>query len=220
MHIQGTWVCDEDGRSLILRGCNLGGSTKVPAVENDAGVSFAGKPFPLEDAEERFAEMKRWGLRFNRLIVPWEALEHEGPGIYDEAYLAYLRKLLLIAEKYNILMWIDPHQDVWGRAAGGDGAPAWTLEALGIDTGRLEAAGAVIPRQTNAIVPPDKRPRMTWPAGNNRYAAATMFTLFFAGNVFAPAAVMDDKITRSTGGSNGNSYSGETAQDWLQKRYI
>jgi hypothetical protein len=31
---------------------------------------------------------------------------------------------------------------------------------------------------------------------------------------------MDDKITRSTGGSNGNSYSGETAQDWLQKRYI
>jgi hypothetical protein len=182
-------------------------------VENEAGVSFAGKPFPLEDADVRFAEMERWGLRFNRLIVPWEALEHEGPGIYDESYLAYLRKLLLIAGKYNLSVWIDPHQDVWGRVAGGDGAPAWTLEALGIDTKRLEAAGAVLPRQANTIVPPDKRPRMTWPAGNNRYAAATMFTLFFAGNVFAPDAVMDEKIT---GSSNG----GETVQDWFQKRYI
>ena len=210
MYIRDNRICDEEGRALILRGCNLGGSTKVPAVETREGVSFVGKPFPLEDAEERFAELKRWGLRFNRLVVPWEALEHQGPGVYDEAYLAYLRKLLLVAEKYGIALWIDPHQDVWSRVTGGDGAPAWTLEALGIDTSRLEAAGAVLPHRE--IVPPECHPRiMTWPAGNNRYAAATMFTLFFAGNAYAPSARLDGAVT---GGA------AETVQDWLQQRFI
>jgi len=209
MYIRESRICDEEGRALILRGCNLGGSTKVPAVENQEGVSFVGKPFPLEDAEERFAELKRWGLRFNRLVIPWEALEHQGPGVYDEAYLAYLRKILLIAEKYGISLWIDPHQDVWSRAAGGDGAPLWTLEALGIDTTRMEAAGAVLSHRE--LVLPDCRPLMTWPAGYNRYAAATMFTLFFAGNVYAPSTKLDDAVT---GGTT------ETVQDWLQQRYI
>ena len=211
MYIKGTWIYDEQGRALILRGCNLGGTTKVPVVEDlSAGtVSFAGKPFSLDEAEERFAELKRWGLYFNRLIVPWEALEHEGPGIYDEAYLAYLRKLLIIAEKNGIYMWIDPHQDVWGRAAGGDGAPAWTLEALGMDTGALEAAGAILPGEITGITPPDRRPLMTWPAGNNRYAAATMFTLFFAGNAFAPSVKPAPAIS-------GNA----SIQDWLQTRFI
>lgn len=238
MRIQGSWIVDSEGRALILRGCNLGGSTKVPvgyegegALEvspsahceippasgpdnppgADSGppvpsprISYTGKPFPLEDAGARFAELARWGLRWNRLIVPWEAIEHEGPGIYDEAYLAYLRKLLLAAEEHGVRLWIDPHQDVWGRAAGGDGAPAWTLEALGIDTGRLEAAGAILPRTVTGITPPECRPLMTWPAGNNRYAAATMFTLFFAGSVYAP----DTRV--------GN----ENIQDWLQTRFI
>ena len=213
MHIKGSWICDEEGRSLILRGCNLGGSTKVPVVEDaSAGkVSFTGKPFPLEAAEERFAELKRWGLYFNRLVVPWETIEHEGPGMYDEEYLAYLRKLLLIAEKQGIYVWIDPHQDVWGRAAGGDGAPAWTLESLGIKTEALEAAGAILPKKVTDIVPPDRRPLMTWPAGNNRYAAATMFTLFFAGNVFAPGVKPDPALAGS----------GRPAiQDWLQTCFI
>ncbi|MCL1928156.1 MAG: cellulase family glycosylhydrolase [Treponema sp.] len=214
MYIKGAWICDEEGRSLILRGCNLGGSTKVPVVEDiSAGtVSFVGKPFLLEDADERFAELKRWGFYFNRLIVPWEALEHEGPGKYDEAYLAYLRKLLLSAEKHGIYMWIDPHQDVWSRTAGGDGAPAWTLEALGIDTGLLEAAGAVLSKEITGITTPDRRPLMTWPAGNNRYAAATMFTLFFAGNAFAPSV----KPATVIAGSDANT----PIQNWLQTRFI
>jgi hypothetical protein len=211
MKIKGSNVYDEDGRSLLLRGCNLGGSTKVPVIENSGTVSFVGKPFPLEEAEERFAELRRWGLFFNRLVVPWETIEHEGPGIYDEAYLAYLRKLLLIAEKNGIYLWIDPHQDVWGRAAGGDGAPSWTLEALGMDISALEAAGAVLPRHITDVAPPGSRPLMTWPAGNNRYAAATMFTLFFAGNAFAPQV----KPSSLYAGTDGL-----TMQDWLQTRFI
>jgi hypothetical protein len=45
---------------------------------------------------------------------------------------------------------------------------------------------------------------MSWPANYNRYAAATMFSLFFGGNEFAP----DLRIR------------GESVQDWLQGRYI
>jgi hypothetical protein len=45
---------------------------------------------------------------------------------------------------------------------------------------------------------------LTWPNNCNRYAAATLFTLFFGGRVFAPDTVVD----------------GENAQDWLQGRYL
>jgi hypothetical protein len=114
MKINGTWMRDEKNRRLILRGCNLGDSS--------AGADFTGRPFPLEEAERRFAELVRRGFTFVRLVITWEALEHEGPGIYDESYLAYLRKLLLEAEKQGISVFIDPHQDVRSRFTGGDGA--------------------------------------------------------------------------------------------------
>ena len=40
-------------------------------------------------------------------------------------------------------MFIDPHQDVWSRWTGGDGAPYWTLELAGMRPERFEAAEAV-----------------------------------------------------------------------------
>jgi hypothetical protein len=39
---------------------------------------------------------------------------------------------------------MDPHQDVWSRWSGGDGAPAWTFEKLGMDTDKMNQAGAAI----------------------------------------------------------------------------
>jgi len=192
MYRTGAHITDSKGRALILRGVNLGGSSKIPA---DA-PSFVGRPFPQEEAEQHFEKLKHWGFTFIRLVITWEALEHAGPGIYDESYLAYLRKILLAAEKAGIAVYMDPHQDVWSRWTGGDGAPAWTLEKLGMDLAKINAAGA-------AVTP--GRPRvMIWPVNYSFYAAATMFTLFFAGNVFAP----DVKIE------------GESAQDFLVERYL
>jgi hypothetical protein len=127
-------------------------------------------------------------------------VEHAGPGIYDESYLAYLRKVLKAAEQHGISVFIDPHQDVWSRWTGGDGAPAWTLEKLGFDLSRLFATGSALTHQEKG----DPFPRMTWPTNYNRYAAATMFTIFFAGDVYAPRTKID----------------GESAQGWLQARYI
>lgn len=211
MRIEGGRVLDDAGRTLILRGCNLGGSNKVPAVPDGATyradglrasgpVSFVGRPFPLEEADEHFGRLKSWGFNFLRFLVTWEAIEHAGPGIYDEAYLAYVRKILKKAEEYGFSVFIDPHQDVWSRWTGGDGAPAWTLEKIGIDLSRIYPTGAALTHQEHG----DPFPRMAWPTNYNRYAAATMFTLFFAGDAYAPGTLID----------------GEGVQAWLQARYF
>ena len=206
MKRKGSYIIDNEGRTLILRGVNLGGSSKIPAAPGKpASVSFVGRPFPLEEADEHFGNLAKWGLTFIRLIVTWEALEHAGPGVYDEAYLDYLEKLLFAAEKRGISVLMDPHQDVWSRWTGGDGAPAWTLEKLGMDLEKLDAAGAAVTPQHYAEINSGKNyPQMIWPVNYSLYAAATMFTLFFGGNYFAPQVKIE----------------GKSAQDFLQGSYI
>ncbi len=190
---QGEWLKDDLGRTLILRGVNLGGSSKVPAQPNGAthiregffdwrDVSFVGRPFPLEEADEHFARLRAWGVSLIRFLVTWEAIEHAGPGIYDEAYLDYVRAIIQKAGEYGILVFVDPHQDAWSRWTGGDGAPAWTLEMVGFDITRLHQTGAAVSQQLYE----GSYPHMMWPTNRNKLGAATMYTLFFAGNVFAP----------------------------------
>ena len=106
-----------------------------------------GRPFPLQEADEHFARLKAWGFTFLRLLVTWEAIEHAGPGLYDETYLDYLRKLVIKAGEYEMEVLIDPHQDVWSRFTGGDGAPGWTLEAAGMDMTHFDETGAAITHQ-------------------------------------------------------------------------
>ena len=194
MNRSGNRITDDFGRTLILRGVNLGGSSKIP-FSKEPPLSFVGRPFPLENADEHFSKLRGWGFNFIRFVITWEALEHSGPDIYDEAYLDYLSKILLIAEKHGISVLMDPHQDVWSRFTGGDGAPAWTLEKLGMDIDKLYASGAAKSSGNK---------KMIWPVNYSLYAAATMFTIFFAGNTFAPSIKID----------------GESAQDFLQNRYI
>ena len=130
----GKWLKDQHGRTVLLRGVSLGGSSKVPRTPDGAthirqgffdhrDVSFTGRPFPLEEADEHLRRLRAWGFDLVRLLVPWEAVEHAGPGIYDQAYLDYLYFLIERAEELGIQVIIDPHQDVWSRFSGGDGAP-------------------------------------------------------------------------------------------------
>ncbi|MFZ5942204.1 MAG: cellulase family glycosylhydrolase [Bacteroidota bacterium] len=190
---------DPTGRSMFLRGINLGGSSKVPwdprmashvrqGFFNGRDVSFKGRPFPLDEADGHFQRLKEWGFHFVRFLVTWEAIEHEGPGIYDTDYLAYVRELIKKAGDYGINVVIDPHEDVWSRFTGGDGAPLWTLELVGIDPQKVQETGAAIVHNLYG----DPFPRMIWYTNNYKLAAATMFTLFFAGNDFAPATLIDN----------------------------
>jgi len=195
----------------MLRGVNLGGSTKVPFRPNGATyiregfydhrhVSFVGRPFPLEEADEHFSRLRAWGLFFLRFLITWEAVEHAGPGIYDEEYLDYLYEVVRKAGEYDIDLFIDPHQDVWSRLSGGDGAPGWTFEVVGMDVTRFSEAGAAIVHCIHG----DPFPRMIWPTNYTKLAAATLFTLFFGGNDFAPQTKVD----------------GEPVQEFLQRHYI
>ena len=209
--LDGSRFTDDDGRTLILRGVNLGGSSKVPFTPDGASwrregffnhreVTFVNRPFPLEEADEHFSRLRRWGLTFLRLLVTWEAIEHAGPGLYDFEYLEYLQNIVRKAAGYDLELFIDPHQDVWSRFSGGDGAPGWTLELAGLDITKFSSSGAAVVHQVHG----DPFPRMIWPSNSGKLAAATMFTLFFGGNDFAPLTKVD----------------GEPVQEYLQRHYL
>jgi hypothetical protein len=211
IHVRGTHFIDDLGRRVMLRGVNLSGSSKVPFRPDGAtyirdgffehrSVSFVGRPFPLEQADEHLSRLKEWGFNFLRLLVTWEAIEHAGPGIYDDDYLNYILEVVKKADQYGFSLFIDPHQDVWSRFSGGDGAPGWTLEAVGFDLTHFVETGAAIVHATHG----DPFPRMIWSSNGGKLACATMFSLFFGGNDFAPHAKID----------------GEPAQDYLQQHYI
>ena len=207
----GRFFIDDEGRRLILHGVNLSGGSKIPAcppgpthlpesLREKRDVSFVGRPFPLEEADEHFGRLRHWGLDFLRLVVTWEALEHEAPGRYDEPYLDYLAALIKKARQHSISLFIDPHQDVWSRFSGGDGAPAWTFDLVGLDIDSFDATGAAMLHPHLA----GDFPQLIWASNYNRFAALTMFTLFFGGNRYAPGRQID----------------GRSVQDFLQGHYI
>ena len=211
IHIHGSDFKDELGRTLLLRGVNLSGSSKVPFSPNGAShlkqtflnhreLTFTGRPFPLHEADEHFRRLKSWGMLFLRFLITWEAIEHAGPGEYDQEYLDYLRAVIQKAGQHGIQVFIDPHQDVWSRFTGGDGAPGWTLEALGMQLSRLDETGAAIVHCLRG----DPFPRMIWPSNYDKFAAATLFSLFFGGSDFAPARKIE----------------GIPVQEYLQSHYI
>ncbi len=202
---------DDFGRKVMLHGVNLAGSSKVPYTPPGATyiregffdhrhVSFVNRPFPLDEADEHLERLREWGYNFLRLLVTWEAIEHAGPGIYDTDYLNYLVEVVKKASQYGFTLFIDPHQDVWSRFSGGDGAPGWTFEAVGLDITHFTETGAALVHATH----PAPYPRMAWHTNTYKLACATMFTLFFAGNDFAPQTMIDS----------------EPAQEYLQRHYI
>ena len=205
------WFADEGGRRHILRGCNLGGDCKIPYRPGNSltrpetlldwqSASFVGRPFPLEEAADHLDRLARWGFNVARFLITWEGLEPKGPGQYDEPYYDYIEQVVAMAGERGIKLFIDPHQDVWSRWTGGDGAPAWTLDAVGFDLASLHRSGAAFVHDMAG----DPYPRMLWPANYARLACATMFTLFFAGDDFAPGLRL--------GGTNARSF--------LQGHYI
>lgn len=219
LHIDGEWFRDEEGRRHILRGVNLGGDCKVPWPEGATNVptdfadhrtvSFIGRPFPLDEAETHFARLKGWGFNCLRLLTTWEAVEHAGPGIYDEAYLDYYAELVRLAGEHGMYVFVDFHQDVWSRMTGGDGAPGWVFEAVGLDFKKFHTAGAAHVMQAKYDFARGGRQEeryatMTW-AQNYRYPAnGIMWTLFFAGKTFCPDFMIGT----------------QNVQDYLQDHYI
>jgi len=219
LKIEGDRFVDSAGRSIMLRGVNLGGDCKAPYPDGGTNfpsdfsdhrdVSFVGRPFPLAEADEHFARLAGWGMNCLRLLTTWEAVEHKGPGQYDTAYLDYFAEIAGQAGEYGLYVFIDFHQDVWSRMSGGDGAPGWTFEAVGLDFTTFHASGAAHVMQAKYDYArggrqEDSYPMMTWANNYRMPANAIMWTLFFAGDLFVPEFKID----------------GRTAQDFLQSHYL
>ena len=217
--IRGDRFIDSAGRQVLLRGVNLGGDCKVPFPNGGTNfpsdfsdhrtVSFIGRPFPLAEADEHFGRLKAWGMNCLRLLTTWEAVEHAGPGKYDTAYLDYFADLTRRAGDYGLYVFIDFHQDVWSRMSGGDGAPGWTFEAVGLDFTTFHASGAAHVMQhkydyARGGRQEDRYPMMTWANNYRMPANAVMWTLFFCGDLFVPEFKID----------------GQSAQDYLQSHYV
>ena len=213
LRIDGSTFRDPQNREVTLHGINIAGDSKLPAhpplpshthehfFEGDT-VSFVDRPFPLRNAHTHFARLKRWGYNTLRYVFTWEALEHAGPGNYDEEFIQHTIEVLRVAGQYGFYVFMDPHQDVWSRFTGGSGAPMWTLYACGFDPTKFHTTQAAIVQ--NTWEDPGEFPKMCWATNYNRLACQTMMTLFFAGRDFAPKCVID----------------GKNVQDWLQEHFV
>ncbi|KAK4510296.1 Proteasome subunit beta type-1 [Mucor velutinosus] len=214
MELNGPWFTDKKtNRTVLFKGVNLSGGTKLPVgmpshqrhgywVDYDRRVSFVGRPFPLDEADEHLQRLVSLGFNLLRCVVTWEAIEHEGPGIYDQDYIDYLMALLKKCQHYGLQAFIDPHQDSWSRHCGGSGHPGWTLTLAGLNPLNFPDTNAAIVH--NLYPNPKEYPKMIWNTNYAKLAAATLFTLFFAGKTFAPKCIVN----------------GVHVQDYLQSHYI
>jgi hypothetical protein len=219
IRVDGPVFRDDEGRQVILRGVNLGGDSKVPWPDGGTDrpsdfadhrtVSFIGRPFPLSEADAHLGRLAHWGFNCLRLLTTWEAIEHAGPGQYDTDYLDYYAEICARAGRFGLHVFVDFHQDVWSRMSGGDGAPGWTFEAMGLDFRQFDRADvAHIMQARYDYLNPERRqdayPQMSW-GGNHRLPAnAVMWSLFWAGNRLTPDFRID----------------GLNVQDYLQQSYI
>ena len=218
--ISGDCFIDREGRHVILRGVNLGGDCKIPYPDGGthlpddfsghASARFVGRPFPLDEADAHLARIARWGFNTLRLLVTWEAIEHEGPGIYDEAYLDYVVEVARRAAAHGFVLFLDFHQDVWSRMTGGDGAPGWIFAKLGLDFTRFDAAGAAHVMQyrydyaSDEACQEDRYPMMSWARNYRLPANGIVWTAFFAGATLTPLWEVD----------------GVNVQTFLQRHYL
>ncbi|KAI8814810.1 glycoside hydrolase superfamily [Cladochytrium replicatum] len=200
-------------RTVLLRGVNLSGNAKLPARPSipshesdnffdDRNVSFVGRPFPLEEADEHLSRLRHWGFNFFRLNITWEALTMARNGKYDYEFMDYLVAVLYRLKQDGFKCFIDPHQDVWSRFSGVSGAPGWTLRAAGLDPQHFAATNAALVH--NTYPEPSHFPKMIWATDYFKLAAATMFALFFAGNIFL-RQIVSKKVP---------------IQDYLQQHYV
>jgi beta-galactosidase GanA len=123
IRIEGHRFRDSDDREVILHGINVAADAKYPSSPDQPShisenffdgdnVSFTQRPFSLEDAHVHFSRLRRCGYNTIRYVFTWEAIEHAGPGKYDEEWIKHTISLLRLAKEYGFYIFMDPHQDV------------------------------------------------------------------------------------------------------------
>lgn len=111
------YLTDEFGRALILHGINSSSSAKDPATGHLPWVTEA-------DVKQETLE---WGFNFVRLLIFWDGIEPE-QGVYDSTYLDAVAERVKWYTDNGAYVMLDMHQDIYGHAVGGNGAPEWATE--------------------------------------------------------------------------------------------
>jgi endoglycosylceramidase len=118
----GTSFTNSDGQVVLMHG--FGEVVKVPPYEPSAtGFSDADAAFLQEN-----------GFNVVRLGVDWAALE-PAPGVFNTSYLDSIEQTVKTLGQHGIYSILDMHQDAWGTAFGGEGAPAWATLTNGATNG-------------------------------------------------------------------------------------
>ncbi|MFG2208562.1 glycoside hydrolase family 5 protein [Streptomyces sp. NPDC048638] len=112
-------LLDDDGRTLTVHGWNV----EDKEHHGDAALSAI--------TERQFRDLRSHGFNFARLLIFWDDLEPRR-GQYSPRYLGKIERILNWAEKYDVQVLIDAHQDVFGPAFGHRGIPAWATRTDGL----------------------------------------------------------------------------------------
>ncbi|WP_431313337.1 cellulase family glycosylhydrolase [Streptomyces antnestii] len=112
-------LTDEYGRTLTLRGWNV----EDKEHRGDAALSAI--------TEQTFRDMRAKGFDFARLLIFWDDLEPTR-GHYSQAYLKKIERVLDWAERYDVRVVLDAHQDVFGPVFGHRGIPEWATRTDGL----------------------------------------------------------------------------------------
>uniref|UniRef100_A0A7S3CRF8 Glycoside hydrolase family 5 domain-containing protein n=1 Tax=Strombidium rassoulzadegani TaxID=1082188 RepID=A0A7S3CRF8_9SPIT len=120
---QNSAMRDTLNRQIFLHGVNVVYKIAPYMPTGMAGEADEGKFDPETSlTDEDIQDLKNWGMNFVRLGVMWEAVE-TAPGVYDEAYLKSIDKLITKLGENGIFTLVDAHQDVLARTICGEGMP-------------------------------------------------------------------------------------------------
>ncbi len=106
----GTWIVDEDGFYVLLRGADY------------MGMEFGW----FGHSEEDFARMASWGFNVVRLPIGWAYIEPE-PNKYNEEYLKLIDRIIMWCKAHGLYVVLDMHQWFWSKRFNGCGLPDWLV---------------------------------------------------------------------------------------------
>lgn len=112
MRVQGDRFVNERGEQVIFNGINL--------VDKEADHDFI-----TPGGDPLYEQLAAHGINLIRFGIYWNKVE-PAPGQIDEAYLARVAEQIQLAQRHEIYVFLDMHQDLYA-AKWGDGAPDWAV---------------------------------------------------------------------------------------------
>ncbi|MDE7131204.1 MAG: glycoside hydrolase family 5 protein [Lachnospiraceae bacterium] len=125
VYIKGMNFQTDDGKQVLFNGIN------VVCKEKAQGYFFP-------NLEKKFLAFRNMGFNLIRFGIFWDGVEPQ-PGKYDMEYLAKVKEAIMLAEKYELYVMVDMHQDLFARKYE-DGAPDWAT----LDEGAYHPEGCTM----------------------------------------------------------------------------